>query len=159
MLARKFIESIERKRLIPFIGSTFIFPKNAANGVRLYYTNKIKNPQSSNQTSNLLIGEYLQLNFLSRFSYNSLPEPMLSPHFIHFLNRNICSLRQQEVYKCSHYHHPSPKEEENPRFEAAKHRKKCLSNTKCEQKVHCHCNTLSGGSNLQRKNLTRNQPS
>ncbi|KAL9353660.1 hypothetical protein Peur_051630 [Populus x canadensis] len=83
-----------------------------------------------------------RLTMLIHFSHKSLPKPVLPPHFIHLLKRRILGFWQQVVHEGSHHNNPSPKEEENPRFEVAKHGQKGLRDNESEEKAHCNHKTL-----------------
>lgn len=64
------------------------------------------------------------------------PEPVILPYSVHFLNGDILRLRHEKVDESCHYHDPSPEEEEEPKFHAAKHGEEKLADDECEKHVN-----------------------
>jgi hypothetical protein len=68
----------------------------------------------------------IQSSAIIVFSRESPPIPMLLPHFRHLFNGDVHRLRQKEKDEGTHDCHKDCKEDEQTKFEVAKH---------CEEKL------------------------
>ena len=84
---------------------------------------------------------------------------MLLPHsFVHFINWDSFSFRQEENCVQEHDNDPSSEEEENPGSHVTKHGEKGLSNEEGEEHVRANRDEESSVSGFEWKDFTWDQP-